>query len=116
MASKIFPPYTTTEAQNLALGQAGAFYVNDQNVVSVDSGVIIAITIIDAATFTALTSENDHQGNDAWPNTTAAAYINGAQEGTAVGSSDSFPAGVTIYGRWTGFDLAGGKVIAYIGS
>ena len=33
--------------------------------------------------------------------------------GLEVGSSDSFPAGVTIYGRYTEIDLAGGSIIAY---
>ena len=34
--------------------------------------------------------------------------------GVAV-DSETFPKGVTIYGRWTGFQLATGGVIAYVG-
>ena len=30
-------------------------------------------------------------------------------------NSDSIPTGVTIYGRWTSINLAGGRVIAYFG-
>ena len=29
--------------------------------------------------------------------------------------SETFPKGMTIYGRWTGFKLSSGRVIAYIG-
>jgi len=34
---------------------------------------------------------------------------------TDVTDSETFPKGVTIYGRWTKIDLDSGKVIAYIG-
>ena len=36
-------------------------------------------------------------------------------DGGDVVNSEIFPAGVTIYGRWTGFKLSSGRVIAYIG-
>ena len=35
--------------------------------------------------------------------------------GDAIDSSNSFPAGVVIFGRWTAFTLASGSVIAYLG-
>ena len=35
--------------------------------------------------------------------------------GLEMDASDSIPAGVTIYGRWTELKLAGGRVIAYFG-
>ena len=35
--------------------------------------------------------------------------------GDAVDSSNTFPQGVTIFGRWTGFTLASGSVVAYLG-
>jgi len=117
MASKIFPPYTTSEAQNLALGQAGAFYCNTTGAITLSEGVIIAITFIADSTFASLTSEDDHKGNDAWPNTAAATSTHASAGSDAVGTSDTFPAGVTIYGRWTAFELgSGSKVIAYMGS
>ena len=37
-----------------------------------------------------------------------------ADGGVAV-DGETFPKGVTIYGRWTGFQLATGRVIAYVG-
>lgn len=33
----------------------------------------------------------------------------------AATDSEVFPKGMTIYGRWTGFKLASGRVVAYIG-
>ena len=37
-------------------------------------------------------------------------------DGGSVVDSETFPKGVTIYGRWTGFKLASGRVIAYVGT
>jgi len=36
-------------------------------------------------------------------------------DGGDVVDSETFPKGVTIYGRWTGFKLSSGRVIAYVG-
>ena len=36
-------------------------------------------------------------------------------DGGDVVDSETFPKAVTIYGRWTGFQLASGRVIAYVG-
>ena len=35
--------------------------------------------------------------------------------GVVVDSGNSFPAGLTIFGRWTEIDIASGMIIAYIG-
>jgi len=35
--------------------------------------------------------------------------------GVVVDVSNSFPAGLTIFGRWTEIDIASGMIIAYIG-
>ena len=42
---------------------------------------------------------------------TGGVIIGGSAEGDAV----TFPKGMTIYGRWTGFTLVSGLVVAYIG-
>ena len=36
-------------------------------------------------------------------------------DGGDVVDSETFPKGLTIYGRWTGFKLSSGRVIAYVG-
>ena len=55
-------------------------------------------------------------GEDAWPNTVAAAKVQGAAVGDEIVNSVTFSAGLTIYGRWTGFTLASGAVVAYVGA
>ena len=37
------------------------------------------------------------------------------EDSDPIATTDIFPKGMTIYGRWTGFKLASGKVVAYIG-
>ena len=90
------------EALNASLGQAGAIFEDGTTVVS--SKKIVAIQFVDDSTFTTLT-----------PN--ASDFIGtAAGNGDAIDSSNSFPAGMTIYGQWTAFTLASGTVIAYQGS
>ena len=36
-------------------------------------------------------------------------------DGGSVTGTESFPKGVTIYGRWTSITLASGRIIAYLG-
>ena len=45
----------------------------------------------------------------------AVAQTNISASNTAVSNSETFPKGVTIYGRWTSILLDSGKVIAYVG-
>ena len=90
------------ETLNASLGQAGAIFEDGTTVVS--SKKIVAIQFVDDSTFTTLT-----------PN--ASDFIGTASgNGDAIDSSNSFPAGMTIYGQWTAFTLASGTVIAYQGS
>jgi len=70
--------------------------------------VFCAIEVVTAATFAAsagLISE-DYSGKSKWVNTedTDAGVV---MDGVAL------PVGTVIHGRWTGFKLAGGSVIAY---
>tara|TARA_R110002012_G_scaffold154952_3_gene315698 strand:- start:2163 stop:2525 length:363 start_codon:yes stop_codon:yes gene_type:complete len=41
--------------------------------------------------------------------------INSGSGGDAIDVSDVFPAGVTIFGRWSEIDVGTGMIIAYIG-
>ena len=73
-----------------------------------------AIEVIAAVKFTALISEkidDDSDGEAA----DVSVYINteGTDAGTAVVNTDVFPAGTILYGKWTTFTLAEGKVVAY---
>ena len=91
---------TVVEAQNAALGQAGGKFISDQ---AVHSGSFVAIQCIEDTVFNALTPADTTNG-----------YGVGAANGDTL-ASVTLPAGMTIYGRWTAFTLASGKIIAYIG-
>jgi len=97
-----YPTYTVVEAQNNALGQAGAIFEDGTSAIS--SKKIIAIQFLEDSTFTTLT-----------PN--ASQFIGTANgNGDAIDTSNTFPQGMTIFGQWTAFTLASGAVIAYQGS
>jgi hypothetical protein len=92
---------TVQEAQNASLGQAGA--VVETGTTAVTGKSIVAIQFIEDSVFTVLT-----------PNDTTYGYGVGSYNGDTL-ASITLPAGMTIYGHWTAFTLASGKVIAYLG-
>jgi len=93
--------YQVNEANNIALGQAGCLFEDGVNAITGKS--IVAIQFLEDTTFDALLPDNS-------------SYIGTAGgNGDAVDSSNTFPQGVTIFGRWTGFTLASGSVVAYLG-
>ena len=102
--------YSVLEAGNIGLGQAGSAYLSDTTKYEPQSGrVIIAIQVIDDCSFAAGTTaeSSDFTG------------FASAEAGTDadVFSTDAFPAGVTIYGRWTAVQLTtAGAVMLYMGS
>tara|TARA_R100001594_G_scaffold147879_1_gene201740 strand:+ start:117 stop:446 length:330 start_codon:yes stop_codon:yes gene_type:complete len=104
--------YSVVEAQNIQLGQAGSAFVDTTGQFTPPSDQkIIMITMLTDVEFSELTPE-DHNINFGTSSTT--------QPGTGsdqLASGDTFPAGVTIFGRWDSLTLASGgdKVIAYFG-
>jgi hypothetical protein len=105
---------TVQEAQNAGLGQAGSIFLNSSNTDTVTSaaGNFVAIQFI---TDTVFNSTNGLVAVDdtMFPNSQSGA-TGIDSDGDAVDSA-TFPAGMTIYGRWTQIILASGSVIAYIG-
>tara|TARA_Y100001963_G_scaffold99677_1_gene137194 strand:+ start:140 stop:475 length:336 start_codon:yes stop_codon:yes gene_type:complete len=102
------------EAQNVALGQAGSVLVTGTSAISCLTGakVFIAIQFLEDTVFNStdgLVAETEQLFPDDG-GTSSLVSSNGATS-----DSVTFPAGLTIYGRWTGFILASGKVIAYVG-
>jgi len=84
--------------------------------------IFVAFTVLAAATFDAsggLVAESA----TTYANTEDAAgdLADGSETsvegsgGVEIDASNSFPAGVTIYGRYTEIDVAGGTIIAYWG-
>tara|TARA_R110002020_G_scaffold246113_1_gene459888 strand:+ start:1816 stop:2181 length:366 start_codon:yes stop_codon:yes gene_type:complete len=96
-----------------ALGQSGAAYIGDAGTLTpTDGKVFVAIQIIEDSVFNStngLKSEDDTK----WPNTQSAATA--IDSDSEVVDSVTFPAGITIYGRWNQIILASGKIIAYLG-
>ena len=103
---------TVQEALNIQLGQAGSVFVKTGNSVALSSQVFVAITFTEASVFesgsTGLVPETTYR----YPSSTEGAtlIVSGAEEIDGY----SFPAGLTIYGRWTAFELNSGACIAYI--
>ena len=105
-----YPNYTVVEAQNVAMGQSGNAFVDTAGSYTPPHGKIVAITMLTDVEFTELTPES----TSSWCGTTADSPGGG---GDTVTASDTFPSGITIYGRWNSFELnsAGDKVIVYFG-
>lgn len=94
--------YTVQEAQNAALGQAGAIVETSNTAVTGKS--IVAIQFIEDSVFTVLTPSDTTNGYG----------VGTSYNGDTLGSI-TLPAGMTIYGHWTAFTLGSGKIIAYQG-
>ena len=81
---------------------------------SQNNAVFVAITFLEDTVFNSATAGLVAESTQLWPDSTGAGTDIDANGGVAV-DGETFPKGVTIYGRWTGFQLASGKVVAYIG-
>ena len=101
----------TTEAS----GQAGSIFVADTSAITskISGTVFTAIQFIEDTVF--------NSGNAGLISATNQLYPSSQYEGTDIDDDGfvvdgvTFPQGMTIFGRWTGFTLVSGKVIAYIG-
>ena len=93
--------FSVVESNNVGLGQAGCIF--EDGTTAITGKTIIAIQFLADSSFTTLTPENS-------------SYIGtSGGNGDAIDSSNTFPQGVVIFGSWTGFTLASGSVIAYLG-
>ena len=105
--------FTVQEAQNATMGQASTVFVDDTGAFTprANSGlVIVAIQVIDDATFSLLTPEDsdNHVG-------AGAAEITTHNNGESL-ASVSIPAGTTFYGRWTAATMStAGACFYYLG-
>ena len=78
------------------------------------NAVFVAITFLEDTVFDSGVTGLVAETKELWPDSTGAGKSIDANAGVAV-DGETFPKGVTIYGRWTGFELDSGRVIAYIG-
>ena len=109
-----------------SFGQLGSAHMHNDNSETLtppDGMVIVAITMIDATAFDVLTADTSNsvvysttESNNAYFGMTNA---NTGGNGEAVDATISFPAGLTIYGRWTAVSLnaaqTAGGIICYFG-
>ena len=104
--------YSVQESQNVGLGQAGSIFVSGTSAVTCKNGVFTAITFLEDTVFAndGLTAEE----LQLYPSDTGTGTDISTSNGAAI-DGETFPAGVTIYGRWTSFKLSSGLVIAYRG-
>jgi len=110
-------------------GQMGSAFTDEDAAVTPPTGkVIVAITFLEETTLTALTPSTDMyvDGTTGADLSGAAAFFGsvtavGANGGNAaeIDSATKFPAGLTIYGRWSSVDPSAasttGGIICYFG-
>ena len=104
---------TVQEALNASLGQAGSILITGTTACTCDEGIFVAIQFIEDTVFASASGGLVAETEQLFPDDAGTSTIVSAN-GAAI-DGESFPAGLTIYGRWTGFTLASGKVIAYVG-
>lgn len=91
--------------EDVQFGQMGCEFQGGTTAFTVPSDkVIIAVTFTENSTLTTLTPESDDFCG------TGSSGVNGDDM-----TSDTYPKGLTIYGRWSALTLASGAAIAYFG-
>ena len=104
--------YTAVEADNAGLGQGGSVYL-DGTSFTPTNGVVVAITMLEETSFATLTPEIEGKYLKA-----GGTGYEGGGDTLATDGTDTFPQGMTIFGRWTTVDVNtsdSSKVICYIG-
>ena len=77
--------------------------------------VFVAITFLEDTVFDSGTEGLVAADAQNFPSSTGQSTDIDADGGDVV-DGEVFPRGVTIYGRWTGFKLSSGRIIAYVGT
>ena len=115
---------------NYGFGQMGSIHAAGTEAVTIIGGldsdgtpagntnrttkVFVAITFLEDTVFDSGADGLVPADSQNFPSSTGTSTDIDADGGDVV-DSETFPKGVTIYGRWTGFKLASGRVIAYVG-
>ena len=76
--------------------------------------VFVAITFLEDTVFDSGSDGLVAETTQLFPDSTGTGTLIDADGGDVV-DSETFPKGITIYGRWTGFKLSSGRVIAFLG-
>ena len=105
--------YAVVEAQNLALGQHGSVLAKTDAVTAI-GGVFIAIQFIEDSVFESGSTGLVAETTQLYPDDTGES-TSVSEAGGNVINGQTFPQGMTIFGRWTAFELASGVAIGYLG-
>jgi len=107
-------------ATGIAFGQMGSILIagttatTSNGVAGMGNKIFCAITFLEDTVFASSSGGLTAETTQLFPDDTGTGTDIDANGGAAI-DSETFPKGVTIYGRWTSITLASGKVIAYIG-
>ena len=106
--------YSSGEAGSIALGQKGSILAKTDAVTAI-GGVFVAIQFIEDSVFESGSTGLVAETTQLFPDSTGTGTAIDSNGGAPV-ERVTFPQGMTIFGRWTGFTLtATGSVIAYVG-
>ena len=108
--------FAVVEAQNISLGQGGSILVTGTTAVTcgTGSGVFVAIQFIEDTVFASASGGLVAETEQLYPDDAGTGTLIDANGGAAI-DGETFPQGMTIFGRWTGFTLVSGACIAYVG-
>jgi len=101
------------QANNMALGQYGSILAKTAAVTAIN-GVFVAIQFIEDSVFESGVTGLVAETTELYPDDAGTSTSVSASGGNPI-DGVTFPAGMTIYGRWTAFELTSGKAIGYIG-
>jgi len=109
--------YTDNEATNTSLGQMGSVFSDDTTAIVPPSGLsFVAITITtDPTTFATNDGLVPEDGDGELYVSTETASTSVTSGGTVIDVNNQFPAGITLFGRWSKITLGEGSIIAYVG-
>lgn len=106
--------FSVSEVSNRSLGQEGSILVTGTTACTCLRGVFVAIQFIEDTVFASGSGGLVAETEQLFPDDTGAGTLIDANGGAAI-DGETFPQGMTIYGRWTGFTLASGACMAYVG-
>ena len=108
--------YAVIEAQNLSIGQAGSILVTGTTAVTcgAGTGVFVAIQFIEDTVFASASGGLVAETEQLFLDDAGTGTIIDADGGAAI-DGETFPQGMTIFGRWQGLQLASGAAICYVG-
>jgi hypothetical protein len=109
--------YSVQQSENISLGQAGSIFVTGTTAVTcgAPSGVFVAIQFIEDTIFASDAAGLIPTSSQLFPSSDGASTDIDSDGGVAV-DGVTFPQGMTLFGRWSGFKLTStGAVIAYVG-